>query len=156
MNYILSKNFRLNELIKSKTAIKMGIDNTPTSVEIDNLKELCKNVLQPIRDVYNKPIVVDSGYRCKRVNELVGGSKTSGHLYGQAADIHSQSDTIKDNKELWDVIIKLIEEKAIVVDQLIDEYGLNWIHISYRKGNNRNEIKRATKQGNKTIYTPIK
>lgn len=83
----LSLNFQLNEFSYSKTAIEYGIDNTPDRAATMNLKKLCTFILQPLRDHIGKPVRISSGYRCKEVNALVGGSNTSKHLTGQASDI---------------------------------------------------------------------
>lgn len=127
----LSENFTLEELTHSNTAILNNIENIPNKEEIENLKELCENVLQPIRDKYGKPIYINSGYRCPTLNRKVGGVSNSQHTLGKAADIHSD-----DNKELWDLITSMDLE----YDQLIDESNLSWIHISYNKGKNRKQI----------------
>ena len=126
----LSEHFTLEELISSITAKNKGIKNVPNDTELKNLKDLAINVLEPLRIAYNKPIRVSSGYRCSALNKLVGGSKTSQHVLGQAADITSLSDTIEDNKELFDVALKLIAQGKIRVGQVIDEYNYNWVHIS--------------------------
>lgn len=131
----LTKNFTLEELIHSDTAIRKGIKNTPNNTVVGNLRLLCDKVLQPIRDKYGKPISVTSGYRCYDLNKAVGGVGNSQHLTGEAADITSSN-----NKELWKLIVKMVENKEIVVDQLIDEKHLQWIHISYKKDTNRNQI----------------
>lgn len=125
----LTKNFTLEELIKSSTANRLGIDNTPSKEIVSNLTEL-SILLQKIRDIYNKPIIITSGYRCEKLNKAVGGSKTSQHRLGQAADIRSVSDTKKDNQELFNIILGMMIQKDIEVGQLIDEYNYNWIHIS--------------------------
>ncbi len=83
----LSANFSLNELTKSETAIRNGLDNTPTQEVVDNLRTLCENVLQPVREGYGVAVKVNSGYRAPEVNAAVGGSRTSDHCKGQAADI---------------------------------------------------------------------
>lgn len=124
----LSKNFTLNEMIHSATAIRRKIDNTPNEQVIKCLKELCQNVLQPIRDKIKKPITVTSGYRCEKLNNAVGGAKTSQHRYGQAADITLGNPKV--NKKLFDTIVQMMNNKEIKVGQLIDEYGYRWIHIS--------------------------
>lgn len=133
-------NFTVDELCRSKTAQRRGIDNTPTPSIRVNLEKLIANVLQPLRDKYGKPIIVDSGYRCPKLNQVVGGAKTSQHLYGQAADIHTVSDSVKDNKELFDLAKQMIENKEIVVGQLINEYNYNWVHISIPDGKHKNQI----------------
>ena len=117
----------MNEMIRSATAKRYGIDNTPTPEIKANLKLLVEKVLDPLREAWGAPIIVDSGYRCGRLNKILKGSSTSQHLLGQAADIRTVSDKPEDNKRLFDLIRKL----GLPYDQLIDEYNYNWIHVSY-------------------------
>lgn len=124
----LSKNFTLNELTHSSTANYHKVDNTPGRLELDNLKKLCNEVLQPIRNKWGDSIFVNSGFRNPIVNRLVGGSSTSQHILGQAADITLGSKS--GNKELFDLIVKMIEDGEIKVGQLISEKDYSWIHIS--------------------------
>jgi len=131
----LSDNFTLEELIYSETAEKNGVDNTPSEEIIKKLKRLCVKILQPIRDKYGDAIYVRSGYRCDELNKLVGGSKTSQHRKGEAADI-----VCKDNGALWEIITGMIESGEIVVGQLINEYNLSWIHVSFGTKNQVFEI----------------
>ena len=155
-NTMLSPHFSLHELTNSATAKRYGINNTPNDAQTANLVLLCQKVLEPIRVKYGKPIVVSSGFRCAALNRKVGGASTSQHVSGQAADIHSVSDTLADNKALYDLIVK----SGIVFDQLIYEYGNStgpdWIHISFNgKGNRRQKLK-ASKVNSKTVYTVVK
>ena len=83
----LTANFSLHELTKSETALRMGLDNTPDDEATENLKTLCEKVLQPVRDHYGKGVKVNSAYRSPESNAAVGGSKTSDHCKGMAADI---------------------------------------------------------------------
>ncbi len=151
---ILTKNFTLEELINSPTAKRLGINNTPNKQQQENLKKLCQIVLQPIRDKYGKSIVVSSGFRCKLLNQKVGGSATSDHCYGNAADIRSVSDSKQDNKALFDLIKSMILKGEIVVKQLINEFDYDWIHVSFQEGRTtkKNQILKAIKQGGKTVY----
>lgn len=132
----LSKNFTLEEMCYSSTANARGLQNYPSQKAIDNLQKLCVEVLQPIRDKYGKAIFVNSGYRNPELNRVVGGSQSSQHITGCAADIDSS-----DNAKLWDMIIKMINVGEITVGQLIWEKGdsmaPDWIHISlpYTKKN---------------------
>ena len=135
----LTEHFTLEELIKSSTADRLKIDNTPTKSIISNLTEVAQ-LLEKIRTTYGKPIIVTSGYRSEALNKAVGGSKTSQHRLGQAADIRSVSDTKKDNQELFNVILGMIIQKDIEVGQLIDEYDYNWIHVSTPRLKNNNQI----------------
>ena len=121
----LSKNFTLEEITSSATATLKGIANIPGNKEKDNLKRLCSEILQPIRNVYGAPITITSGFRSVALNKAVRGSSSSQHLKGEAADLIST-----DNKSLWDTICALIVSGKIRVGQLIDEKNLSWIHIS--------------------------
>lgn len=131
------KYFTIEEMIKSDTAQSKGIQNIPSKEEEQNLISLIENILDPLREVYGKPIIVTSGYRCQKLNSAVGGAKTSQHLTGEAADIRSVEDTVSENKKLFDLIQKL----NLPFDQLIDEYNLNWVHVSYSKRNRRQVLK---------------
>ena len=123
-----TKNFSYDELIASATAKRLGLDNRPTPEEKEKLRQLAEDILQPIRDAWNSPIVVTSGYRSEAVNKAVGGVKTSQHRLGEAADIKVGG---KDrNRKLFNFIYKLIAKGDIKVGQLIDEYSYSWIHIS--------------------------
>jgi len=127
------KYFTISELTKSATASRRKIDNTPSAAVIANLTALVDNILDPLREAWGAPIIVTSGYRCVRLNAAVGGVKTSQHTLGQAADIRTVSDKPADNKRLFDLIVKL----GLHYDQLIDEYGYNWVHVSYSSRNRR-------------------
>lgn len=130
------KYFTLNELTRSDTAKRMGINNTPGTEVAANLKLLVEKVLDPLRQAWGAPIVVSSGYRCPELNKAVKGAANSQHLLGQAADIHTLNDTVADNRRLFQLVQKL----KLPYDQLIDEYGYNWIHVSYTSQGNRRQI----------------
>lgn len=127
----LSKNFYLSEMTKSDTAYRLGIENMPSSNEIENLKRLCINVLQPVRDHFKQPVIINSAYRCLKLNKAVGSSSSSQHLKGQAADIEIPGISTYD-------LAKWISEN-INYDQLILEmwvpggHDINagWVHCSY-------------------------
>lgn len=127
------KYFTIQELTKSATASRKGINNTPDESVKRNLNLLVDNILDPLREAYGAPIIVTSGYRCGRLNKAVGGAAKSQHMYGQAADIRTVSDKPSDNKKLFD----LIRELKLPYDQLIDEYNYNWVHVSYSSRNRR-------------------
>ena len=133
------KYFTFNELCRSETARKHKIDNTPSAEIIANLTALVDNVLDPLREAWGRPIIVTSGYRCEVLNKLVGGAPTSQHKQGQAADISAGS--IEDNKKLFDLAIKL----KLPYDQIIDEYGYKWVHISYSSTRRRGNIRHLGK-----------
>lgn len=137
----LSKNFTYEEMIHSATAIRLKIDNTPNAKELANLRKLCQEILQPIRDRRGSVITVTSGFRCEKLNAAVGGVKTSQHRFGEAADITLGNPTL--NKKLFNMIVDMINKKEIKVGQLIDEHNYRWLHISlpYSKVNNIIHIK---------------
>jgi len=131
----MSKNFSLLELIHSDTAIKEGFteQSQPPNDVIDNLTALADNVLQPLRDAYGKPITVNCGYRCKRVNDAVGGVANSQHLTGEAADITTNGDN--------EIIFNLIQSLNLPFDQLLNESNLSWVHVSHSSsGKQRKQI----------------
>lgn len=134
----LSENFTLEEMIKSQTASRLKINNTPSEKIIDNLIYLCQNLLQPIRNKIGV-IIVNSGYRSPKLNQVIGGSKTSQHIKGQAVDIES---TTLSNIELG----KFIENSGLMFDQLIYEFvnknnsNSGWIHVSLTKNINRKQV----------------
>ncbi len=130
--------FTIEELCASETARQRGIDNTPDAAKKQKLQTLIEQLLDPIRAAWGGPILINSGYRCPKLNSAVGGVSTSQHLKGEAADITVGSTA--DNKRLFDKIVELQKAGRIAFDQLIDESGYRWIHISYRAGANRNQI----------------
>ena len=115
---ILSKNFSLNEFTKSVSAIRNGIDNSPSSEHIRNIQLLVKYVLQPLREALGSPIRITSGYRSEALNKAIKGSKKSQHCKGQAADLQFKVDGVMSNKMIWDKIIEL----DLPFDQMINEF----------------------------------
>lgn len=126
----LTEHFTLEEMAASTTAARNGIDNTPSAKVRTCLATLCKDVLEPLRMAYGKPIRVTSGYRSPKLNKAVGGAATSQHVYGQAADITCMDKTVSGNKELFNTALSLMNKGIIKVGQLIDEYNYSWVHIS--------------------------
>lgn len=131
----MGKYFTISELSASDTAKSKGINNTPGENETKALELLIKNVLDPVREKFGKPIKVNSGYRCPELNKLVKGAATSHHVRGMAADI-----TCSDNKALWELMNEMIKSKEIKTTQLINEYGLKWIHVSYQADDLKNQV----------------
>lgn len=148
----LTKNFTLPELVKSETALRHGMDNTPGKAEIENLKRLAENVLQPVRDHYQKGVKVNSGYRAPDVNAKVGGSKTSDHCKGQAADIEIPG---VPNKELAQWIADNLKFTQVILEFYtpgVPDSG--WVHVSYDPSNLKHESLTAVKKDGKTVYLP--
>jgi len=152
----LSKYFTLKEVIKSETAVRKDIDNTPTDEIISQLKNTCEIIMDVIREKYGKPIRVTSGYRCVELNKSIGGSSRSQHcaLNGDAAIDFEFYDMDMDLEEVFKWIT---EESKIPFDQCIAEFlPHGWIHISYSSdGGNRGKITRAEKVNGKTKYIQL-
>ncbi|MFR8837910.1 D-Ala-D-Ala carboxypeptidase family metallohydrolase [Bacteroides sp.] len=128
------KYFTISELVRSDTAAKLNIDNRCSKEQEERLKELAENVLDPLREAYGKPIKVNSGYRCLKLNKAVKGSPTSDHMKGMAADI--TGGCVVENKKLFELIQRL----NLPFKQLIDEKGFTWVHISYDRDNLKHQI----------------
>jgi len=150
----LTENFSLNELTKSQTAERKGIDNTPSTEHQENLKSLCEMILQPIRDHFDCVVSVSSGYRSPELCVAIGSSTQSQHAKGQASDFEIFGVS---NKELADYI-----DQNLDYDQLILEYwkgedepNSGWVHCSYTNGNNRKQYLRAYKENGSTKYEPV-
>ncbi len=143
----LSENFVLSEFARSDTAIRCGIDNTPPDNAIMNLKRLCKDVLEPLRVALGTRIRITSGYRCYEVNKAIGGSFTSEHCSGRAADIESEGISIKD-------ICKTIIRLKLPYNQVIYEFG-EWCHVSISELGKepKRQVLTASKVNGKTIYS---
>lgn len=143
---ILTKHFKLEEMIFSEYAVRNNIDNKPSQEIINALRDTCIKILEPLRAELIVPIKITSGYRCEELNKLIGGSKTSQHCFGQAVDIQVQCMTAE---ELFQRIISM----KLPFDQIIQEFD-SWVHCSYR-ANPRGEKLRATKVKGKTIYEKL-
>lgn len=150
----LSKYFSLAEMTRSEAAQRGGFDNEPTPEALENLKALCVNVLDPLREAMGRPIRVNSGYRGPDANRAVNGSSSSQHCKGEAADIEIDN---FDNKKLAKAIIDL----KLKFDQLILEFykdgdpNSGWVHVSHKRdGKQRGEVLRAVSLKGKTMYLP--
>ena len=126
----MGKYFTIDELCKSDTAKKKGIDNTPTAEIKQKLEVLIDELLDPVREAWGKPIRVNSGYRCPKLNKAVGGVSNSQHMKGEAADLNAGSVSL--NKQLFELIRTRYE-----YDQLIDEANYAWVHVSYVRKNRK-------------------
>ena len=133
----LSEHFTLGEMVRSGTAIRLGIGNEPDGEAVENLRHLCSEVLEPLRRRYGR-IIITSGFRCERLNEAVGGAKGSQHLRGEAADIHVTC------TEMCNRYAEFIRQNTDF-DQLICEpigaKGKRWLHVSFTRCRaNRHEV----------------
>jgi hypothetical protein len=150
----LSPHFTVAELSRSEAAARRGIDNTPDAEALENLRALCVNVLEPLRAAVGKPLRIISAYRGPKANAAVGGSKTSQHMTGEAADVEVDG---MDNNQLAKLVVSL----KLPFDQLIAEFvepsvpGSGWVHVSHKRGGpQRGQVLRAVALKGKTAYLP--
>jgi zinc D-Ala-D-Ala carboxypeptidase len=148
----LTANFSLHELTKSETALRMGFDNTPGEAETEALRLLAEKVLQPVRDHFGKGVKVNSGFRSPESNAAVGGSKTSDHCLGRAADIEIPG---VPNADLAQWIMDNLEYTQLILEFYtpgIPDSG--WVHVSYDPNNLKKQELTAMKVAGKTQYVP--
>ncbi len=150
----ISKHLELAELTRSESAKRNGISNMPTPEHVANLKKLADNIFEKIREHFDRPILISSGYRSIDLNKIIKGSKTSQHSTGEAIDIDMDGTDVT-NKEIFDYI-----KKNLSFDQLIWEFGTDknpdWVHVSYESsGKQRKQVLKAKKINGKTIYENI-
>ena len=148
----LSQNFSLRELTTSQTAERKGISNEPTEEHIENLKLLCKNILQPVRDEWGV-VSVSSGYRSPALCEALGSKSTSQHARGQAADFECYS---VDNNKLFNWIVDNLEFDQAILEFYDGDANSGWLHVSYNEEGNRKQTLRAFRNdAGKTQYEEI-
>ena len=149
----LTENFSLKELTSSQTAERKGIHNYPTPLHQVNLRSLCTNVLQRVRDHFGRVVSVSSGYRSEELCTAIGSKTTSQHAKGEAADFEIFG---LSNKELADWVNENLD-----YDQLILEYwkeedpNSGWVHCSYNVNVNRKQYLKAYKENGSTKYEQI-
>ena len=150
----LSEHVSYHEGVRSRTATRLGIDNTPNPTQVENMKILAEKVFEPLREWVGRPIKVNSFFRSAELNEAIGGSKTSQHCKGQAIDVDDVYGG-KTNAEMYTWI-----KENLNFDQMIWEFGTdmqpNWVHVSYvSEEKNRNKCLKAYKEHGKTKYKVI-
>ena len=150
------KYFTINELTRSATAKRLGIDNRPSEEVRRKLTLLVSQVLDPLREAWRQPVIITSGYRSPRLNQAVGGSASSQHTKGEAADIRTISDNPAENRKLFDLLLRL----NLPFDQVINEYpdtrgNPNWIHVSYSAHRQRGQVLVAKRVKGKTEYHAV-
>ena len=148
----LSQNFSLAEMTKSETALRLDLPNDPEIDHLENLKDLGENVLQPVRNYFGMGVKVNSAYRHPDVNKAVGGSTTSDHCKGMAADIEIPGIP---NAELAEWIQDNIEFRQLILEFYtpgVPDSG--WVHVSYNPSDNKKQVLTAMKENGKTVYKP--
>lgn len=147
----LSPHFTLAEMTVSQTAARTGTPNIPSDAQVNNLRRLCNELLEPLREIVGSPISISSGFRSAQVNALVGGSLSSAHLSGFAADIYAFE--YGSARKLATLLATELPKRGIKFDQIILEFD-NWVHIGLLTSGNRQrgQILTAKKLGSKTHY----
>lgn len=151
----LTEHFTLEEMIVSPTAKRLGLSNTPTPEHIENMRYCCEKILEPVRAKFG-PVTINSSYRSPRVNQAVGGSKTSQHVNGQAIDFEVKG---VDNKTVADWVADNLEFDQVILEFYTKgDKNSGWVHASIKKeGGNRRQRLIATKsKAGGTSYTPVK
>ena len=149
----LSDNFTLNELIYSDTAIRKNIFNNPNDEQINNLKLLCENILEPVRNNFNSPVIINSGYRSPEVCLAVGSTIKSQHTKGQAADFEIVGIA---NKDLADWVVSNLDyDQCILEFWNENEPNSGWVHCSYSNLGNRKQYLKAQKIDGKIVYSSM-
>ena len=149
----LSENFSLDEVIRSATATKLGIDNIPEQEHLDNLQVVIDEIAQPLRDHFGKPVRINSGYPSPALNEAIGGSKKSQHSKGEALDL--EIDGVS-NMEVAGWITENCDYDQVILEFYNPAEGPNsgWVHASCKADLSQNRERNliALKDGNKTVY----
>ena len=150
----ISKHVSMREGVYSNTAMRLGLNNTPSDDHLENMGLLCQKVFEPLREFVGGPIKINSFYRGPELNKAIGGSSKSQHCKGQAIDIDDTFGHMS-NAEMFNWI-----KANLDYDQMIWEFGTdenpNWVHVSYvNKDDNRNRCLKAYKENGKTKYMVI-
>jgi zinc D-Ala-D-Ala carboxypeptidase len=141
----LSPHFTLEEMVKSQTALRLGLDNNPGPEELEAMVDLCEYALEPIRKYWNRPVIVSSAFRAPEVNKAIGSKNTSQHTKGQAADIEIPG---IDNLDLYHWIGQSVEFDQLILEFYSGEPASGWVHVSYvSRETNRRERLRIDKSG---------
>ena len=151
----LTANITLDELTKSQTAERKGINNNPNPKQIDNIKALAINILQPVRSHYDRPLIISSGFRCAQLCVEIGSSVNSQHVADDNAAAADFEIPGVDNRELALWIKSELEYDQLILEFYKDnEPTSGWIHCSYSTDHNRHESLRAMREDGKVIYKP--
>ena len=141
----LTEHFTLEEMVKSQTALRKGLDNNPDAEQLEALVDLCEYVLEPIRKHWSRPVIVSSAFRAPAVNKAIGSKDTSQHTKGQAADIEIPG---VDNLDLYHWIGQSVEFDQLILEFYSGEPASGWVHVSYvSRETNRRERLRIDKSG---------
>lgn len=151
----VSEHISYREVVRSDTAKRMGLDNTPNAEQLDRIRTLCKNVFEPLREYVGVPIYISSCFRTTKLNKAIGGAKNSQHLAnnGAAMDLDAQIFGATSNREIGDFIRKNLEFDQLIYEDWDSEFrDYAWIHVSYNEGQNRKEVLVMKRINGKVYY----
>jgi hypothetical protein len=153
----LSKYVSLAEVTRSDTAKRKGISNEPTPEHLENLKVICEDVFDKVREHFGVPLFISSGYRSAALNKAIGGSSTSDHNLGRALDLDQDGhgNGVR-NKDVFNYIKDNLEFDQLIMEFKRADGDCDWVHVGYRKGANRKQVLEAYRDGGKTKYKPYK
>ena len=135
----LTEHFKLIEFTRSSTASARGIKNESNDEQVKNLKALCENVLEPLRQHFNVPIIIGSGFRCPKLNKAVGGVANSQHQYGEAADIHIPDEATGKRWFVW--LMDNVPFHQLIWEKSTPSSTHHWIHVAFKRtGTNKQQV----------------
>lgn len=149
----IGKNISYNQSIKSDTAIRLGIDNTPSATAVEAMTLLCEKVIDQLYEVFPS-MTFNSFYRSPKLNTAIGGSSTSQHCKGEAIDLDSKDNDF--NKAIFDYIVKNLDFDQLIAESPNSKGIPEWVHVSYKASGNRKQVLKAIKVKGKTQYIPYK
>lgn len=130
----VTENFQYWEFVSSMNAVRLGIANVPNEQEWKNIEFLAKNVVQPIRDAIGKPLTINSGFRCKKLNDAAGSTDTSFHRLGCAVDLDSENIPLMK-------ILEIAHGLPAYSEIIAEYFPQGWVHVAYKEGDNRKMLK---------------
>lgn len=150
---LVSPHLPLRDAIRSQTAERLGLPNTPTAAILEAMRQVAAACYEPAVAALG-PIGVSSFYRAPAVNAAIGGSRTSDHCRGRAIDLDAIPATDLTNAALFEWL-----RAHVPFDQLIWEFGDDdqpaWVHVSYRGPTNRRQVLRAARLAGRVVYQPF-
>ncbi len=149
----IGKNISYNSAIKSDTAIRLGIDNTPSATAVEAMTLLCEKVIDPLYEVFPS-MTFNSFYRSPKLNTAIGGSATSQHVRGEAIDLDSKDNAF--NKAIFDYIVKNLDFDQVIAECPNSKGIPEWVHVSYKAKGNRKDVLIARRIKGKMVYEKYK
>jgi hypothetical protein len=146
----VSENFSLTELTYSDTAVRLGLKNEPTDEILRNLQKVCQFILEPIRNHFENPVVITSGFRSPELCLAVGSTIKSSHTRGEAVDMEIFGIA---NREVAEWVVRNLDFDQVILE--FYEEGIpnsGWVHVSYCEGSNRKQYLKAYRKNNLIVY----